>query len=337
MKVFELRNGFGLENLGVATRPTPNPGPGQVLLKIRAIALNYRDLLLVKGIYNPRLRLPVVPFSDAAGEVAAVGAGVTRFRVGDRALNPFFPHWLDGPANDERLSGALGGGSEDGVAMEYRVFAESALAPIPDDLGFTEAATLPCAGLTAYSAIATLGDVQPSDTVLIQGTGGVALFALQFVKLRGAFAIVTSSSDAKLERASALGADLTINYVREPEWGVAARKLNGRRGLDLIVEIGGAATLDRSLRAVRAGGMVALIGVVSGAQQSINLPLILMRQVRLQGVTVGSRAGLEAMLADMSRAKLRPVIDRVFAFDEVGDALGHMEQGAHFGKIVLEL
>lgn len=336
MKVFELQNGFGLENLALADRPAPEPGPGQVLLKIRAVSLNYRDWLLVKGVYNPRQKLPLVPLSDAAGIVAAVGPGVSRFRAGDRAINQFFPHWLDGPASDEKLSGGAGSASP-GVAAEYRLFAESALVPIPAYLDFAEASTLPCAALTAYSAIVTLGEVRANDVVLIQGTGGVALFALQFAKLRGATAIVTSSSDAKLERAKALGADCAINYVREPEWGQAARQFNGGRGLDLIVEIGGAATLDRSLRAVRAGGMIALIGVVSGAREAINLPLILMRQVRLQGVTVGSRAGLEAMLAEMTHAKLRPVIDRVFAFDQLPAALRHMESGAHFGKIVLEV
>jgi NADPH:quinone reductase-like Zn-dependent oxidoreductase len=331
MKTYELA-GFGFEHLRLVDRPMPEAGLHEILVRIRALSLNYRDLLQVKGLYNPRQKLPLVPLSDAAGEVVK-GAG--RFKAGDRVLNHFFPHWLDGPADDDKIAGAWGG-AVDGVACEYRVFPEEALVVIPEHLSFEAAACLPCAGLTAWSAIIALGNAGPKQTVLIQGTGGVALFALQFAKYAGAKSIVTSSSDAKLGKARALGADHGINYRVEPRWGEAARRWNGG-GLDLIVELGGAETLEQSLRAVRAGGTIALIGVLSGAKPALNVPLIVMRQVRLQGVTVGSKRDLMTMLAAMAERKIEPVIDRVYAFAELPEALKRMEQGAHFGKIVLAL
>lgn len=336
MRIHEINGGFGFENLKAAMRPDPVPGPGEVLMRIRAASLNFRDVLLVRGVYNPKQPLPVIPLSDAAGEVAAVGPGVRRFRPGDRVVNSFSPNWVAGPISAEKLAGGLGSPT-DGVLAEYRVFPESALVPTPPELSDIEAATLPCAGVTAWSAIVTLGQVKPGDLVVTQGTGGVSLFALQLAKLAGAQVIATSSSDEKLERARALGADHVINYRREPEWGRAVLKLTDGRGADHIIEVGGATTLMQSVRAVRIGGTISAIGVLSGPLPELNLPLIVMRQVRLQGVTVGPREGLEDLLRAMAQAGLKPAIDSEFDFDEAPAAFRRMDSGGHFGKIVIRV
>jgi NADPH:quinone reductase-like Zn-dependent oxidoreductase len=335
MRVWELSGGFGLDNLRLAERPRPEPGPGQALVRLTAASLNFRDLLLVLGTYNPKERLPIVPLADGAGVVEAVGAGVTRVRPGDRVVANFFQGWIGGEPSAEKFATSMGGFGVDGVAMEYRLFDEQGLVPIPPSLSDEAAAALPCAGLTAWSAVVTLGRVAPGDMVLVQGTGGVSLFALQFARLAGASVIVTSSSDEKLERARSLGADHGINYRREPDWGRAARVLTGGRGVDHVIEVGGAGTLAQSVRATRVGGRIALIGVLAGARHELNLPLIVMQQIRLEGVTVGSREGFEAMLRAIAAAKLQPVIDRTFAFDDAPAAFRHMQAGAHFGKICL--
>lgn len=337
MRAFEIRNGFGLDHLSMTERPVPQPGPGQVLVRMTAASLNYRDLLVVEGSYNPKLRLPMVPVSDGAGVVEAVGGGVRNFSPGDRVVPVFFQGWLEGEPTTEKLATGLGA-NLDGVLCEYRVFDESGLLPIPDYLSNAEAAALPCAGVTAWSAIVRLGGIRPGDTVLVQGTGGVALFALQFAKLMGATVILTSSSDAKLARAKALGADHLINYRDEPDWSRPAKVLTGGQGVDLVVEIGGAGTLEQSIRAVRVGGTIALIGVVAGAAASaVPLPLVVMRAVRMQGVTLGSRVDFEAMLKACTRAQLHPVLDeRRFAFEQIPAAFARMRAGEHFGKITIE-
>jgi NADPH:quinone reductase-like Zn-dependent oxidoreductase len=337
MRVFAITDHFGLDQLVLSERPVPQPGPGQVLVRLTAATLNYRDLLVVEGTYNPRLRLPVIPVSDGAGVIEAVGAGATRFRPGDRVVSVFFQGWSEGEPTAEKLSTGLGA-NRDGVLCEYRLFDESGLLPIPDYLTDAEAAALPCAGVTAWSAMTRLGSVKPGDTVLVQGTGGVALFALQFAKLAGATVILTSSSDAKLARGKELGADHLINYRAEPNWSRPVKDLTDGRGADLVIEIGGAGTLERSIRAVRVGGTIAMIGVVAGAAASdVPLPLVVMREVRMQGVTLGSRADFEAMLRACTRARLHPVLDdRRSAFDEVPAAFARMKAGEHFGKIVIE-
>ena len=338
MRAFEISGGFGLDHLVMADRPLPQPGPGQVRVRITAATLNYRDLLVVEGRYNPKLRLPLVPLSDGAGVIDAVGEGVTRFRPGDRVVGVFFQGWLEGEPSAEKLATGLGAGL-DGVLCEYRVFDEAGLLPVPEYLSDAEAAALPCAGVTAWSAIVTLGRVRPGDVVVVQGTGGVALFALQFAKLVGATVILTSSDDAKLACGKALGADHLINYRTEPEWSRPVKALTGGRGADLIVEIGGAGTLGQSIRAVRVGGTIAMIGVVAGAAASdVPLPLVVMRQVRMQGVTLGSRADFEAMLRACTAARLRPVLDeRRFAFEQAPAAFARMAAGEHFGKIVVDV
>lgn len=338
MRAIELQ-GFAADRLVMAERPQPEPGPGEVLVRVKACSLNYRDWLMVQGVYNPKQKLPLIPLSDGAGEVMATGPGVTAFRPGDRVLGHFFPNWQSGGPSAEKFSISMGG-PYDGWLCESRTYPAHALSRIPDHLSFADAASLPCAALTAWSAVVTLGQVQPGDLVLVQGTGGVSLFALQFAKLAGAEVIVTSSSDEKLEKAKTLGADHGINYRSNPEWGRAARQISGGRGLDHIVEVGGAGTLNQSIRAIRPGGTVSMIGVLSGPMSNdLLLPLVVMQQVRLQGVTVGSKEGFDAMLRAMTLSKMKPVLDRSFDFSESGVrvAYDHMGKGAAFGKIVVSL
>jgi NADPH:quinone reductase-like Zn-dependent oxidoreductase len=336
MKVYEIRDHFGLDALTLVDRPQPQPGPHEVLLKVRAVSLNYRDLMVVKGLYNPRMPLPRIPVSDAVGEVAAVGPGVTRVKTGQRVAGIFMQQWLCGELTDAAARSALGG-AIDGLLAEYAVLHEDGVVTVPDHLGDEEAATLPCAAVTAWHALVVSGQVKPGDTVLTQGTGGVSLFALQFARLAGARVVITSSRDDKLQRARDLGAADGINYKTTPDWGDPARKLTGGRGVDHVVELGGAGTLAQSLRAVRTGGHVALIGVLTGNTGQVNPVPVLMKGVRLQGIFVGSREMFEDMNRAIALSGLRPVVDRVFPFDEAPAAFRHMESGAHFGKIAIRV
>jgi NADPH:quinone reductase-like Zn-dependent oxidoreductase len=335
MKVYRLHELGGPDGLKAEDIPDPVPGPGEVLIRLRAVSLNFRDLLMIKGAYNPKIKLPFVPVSDGAGEVSATGAGVARIKVGERVVIPFMPGWLEGACDDEKARSALGGGGA-GLLAEQAVVPEAALLPIPAHLSFEEAATLPCAAVTAWNAIVASGPVKPGESVLVQGTGGVSLFALQFARLAGAQVIATSSSDQKLARAGELGAAHGINYKTNPDWDKRARELTAGKGVDHIVEVGGAGTLPRSLRAVRLGGTIVLIGILSGAGEMNPVP-ILMKSIRLQGIFVGSRS----MFADMNRAieahQLHPIVDRVFPFDQTKDAFKHLESGAHFGKVVVRI
>ncbi|MHB1572189.1 MAG: zinc-dependent alcohol dehydrogenase family protein [Solirubrobacteraceae bacterium] len=333
MKVYEIRERFGLDSLTLSERPQPQPRAHEVLVRIEAAALNYRDLMVVKGQYNPKMPLPRIPLSDAAGEVVAVGADVRRVKVGQRVAAIFMQKWLSGDIDESKAKSALGG-AMDGLLAEYAVLHEEGLVAIPDHLGFEEAATLPCAAVTAWHALVTEGRIQPGDSVLVQGTGGVSLFALQFARLAGARVLITSSSNEKLERARKLGASECINYKEVPEWGDKVRELTGGRGVDLVVEVGGAGTLGQSLRAVRMGGQISLIGVLSGVTQANPMP-ILMKNVRVQGIFVGSREMFEAMNRAIILHQLRPVVDRVFPFAEAVEAFRYMESAAHFGKICI--
>ena len=332
MKALVIHTAFGLENLAVVDRPDPAPGPGQVLVRVRAASLNYRDLLLAKGQYNPKLAFPRVLGSDAAGEVAAVGAGVTRWEPGDRVAGCFMPHWDGGPITDAAAKSAPGS-DRDGVFAELIVLEEGGVVRVPDHLTFEEAATLPCAAVTAWNALTAAG-AGPGTTVLLQGTGGVSIFALQLAKALGARALITSSSDEKLSRALALGADAGTNYKTNPDWDKWARQQTGGTGVDVVIEVGGAGTLDRSLKAVRTGGHVALIGVLAGGTTFNPMP-VLMKAVRLQGVFVGSRAMFEALNAVIAAKQMRPVIDRVFPLADAPAAFRHIESGSHFGKVVI--
>jgi NADPH:quinone reductase-like Zn-dependent oxidoreductase len=335
MKVYEIRDGFGLDALRLADRPEPQPGRGEVVLKIRAASLNYRDLLVVKGVYNPKMNLPRIPVSDAVGEVVAVGTETGMVKVGQRVAGLFMPKWLEGELTDAKGRTALGG-SVDGLLAEYAVLPEESVVVVPNHLTDEEAATLPCAAVTAWHGLVTAGGVQPGDSVLIQGTGGVSLFALQFARLAGARIIATSSSEGKLGRVHSLGASDGINYRTTAEWGEQVRQLTGGRGVDHVIEVGGAGTLAQSLRAVRTGGHIALIGVLSGYGQFNPLP-ILMKGVRITGIYVGSKAMFEAMNRAIALHELRPVVDRVFPFTEAVEAFRYMESAAHFGKIVIRL
>jgi NADPH:quinone reductase-like Zn-dependent oxidoreductase len=335
MKVWQIQS-FGIDELALADLAQPRPGRGEVLVKVHAVSLNYRDLLMVRGHYNARMALPRIPCSDGAGEVVEVGEGVTSTSPGQRVAGIFMQHWLDGPPTAESSRGALGG-DVDGMLAEYVVLQQSGVVPIPEHLSYTEAATLPCAGVTAWNALENAARVKPGDVVLIQGTGGVSIFALQFAKMVGATVIGTSSSDEKLERAKALGLDAGLNYRQSPEWAKWVLNQTGNRGADLIVEVGGAGTFPQSLQAVRFGGTVAQIGVLSQSEQPLPIAPILHRQVRIHGVYVGSRAHFEAMNRAITANRLRPVVDRIFAFGEARDALNALQEAHHFGKIVIQV
>ena len=307
---------------------------GQVLIKLRAVSLNYRDLMVVKGLYNPKLPLPMIPFSDGVGEVVAVGEGVTRVKIGDRVAGIFFQKWLCGELTEAKAQSALGG-AIDGLLTEYAVLDEDGVVNVPEHLTDEEGATLPCAAVTAWNALIASGGVKAGDTVLVQGTGGVSIFALQFAQLLGACVIATSSSDEKLESVRKLGAWETINYQQTPDWGKKVQELTAGISVDYVVEVGGAGTLNQSLRAVRYGGQISLIGVLSGGSGEISTASILRKNVRVQGIYVGSREMFEAMNKAIALHKLHPVIDRVFSFSEAPEALKYMESGAHFGKICI--
>lgn len=335
MRVFQIQDDWGMANLKVADRPLPQPKAGQVLLRMRASSLNYRDLVVPERGYGSFTgTLPLIPVSDGVGEVVEVGPGVSRVAVGDRVCPTFFQGWIAGEPDLPRMKPSLGG-PIDGTMAEFMCLSEEGVVKVPAYLDDLEAATLPCAALTAWSALMTYGKVKAGERVLVQGSGGVALFALSFAKLAGAHVTVISSSDEKIERLEALGADATINYRTTPEWSKPARAITDGRGFDHIVELGGEKTLPQSLRCIRLGGTLSMIGVLSGSSLSTPLGLIITRQVRLQGITVGHRDGLEAMMRAFAQHRLPVVVDRVFEFDELKEALSYLRSGAQFGKICL--
>jgi NADPH:quinone reductase-like Zn-dependent oxidoreductase len=323
---------FGIDSLEFVERPEPEPGPGQVRVKIRAVSFNYRDLMMATGVYNPKLQLPRIPCSDGAGEVEAIGEGVTRWKPGDRVAGIFMQNWLDGPPTPLKVKGALGG-DIDGTLAEQVVLSEMGLVRMPRHMSFEEAATLPCAAVTAWNALAAC-DVKPGSTVLIQGTGGVSIFALQFARLKGARVLGISGSDEKLERAAAMGLDSGLNYHESPEWDRWAMDETGGEGVDLVVEVGGQGTLARSLRAIRMGGTIAQIGVLSGSAEPLNVPTILHKQARIQGIYVGSRKDFVDMLKAIALNRLRPVGEN-FHWSQTREVLGRMEEASHFGKLVV--
>jgi NADPH:quinone reductase-like Zn-dependent oxidoreductase len=335
MKVWQIQS-FGIEQLVLQHLPQPHPGPGEVLVRVHAVSLNYRDLLMVQGHYNPEMPLPRIPCSDGAGEVVEVGEDVKAVAVGQRVAGIFMQNWLDGPPTAERSRGALGG-DLDGMLAEYVVLPLSGVVGIPEHLSYAEAATLPCAGVTAWNALVNVGQVKPGDVVVTQGTGGVSIFALQFAKLMGATVIGTSSSDEKLERAKSLGLNAGLNYRKTPDWAKWVLQQTNHRGADLIVEVGGAGTFPQSLQAVRTGGTITQIGVLSQSDQPLPIAPILHRQARIQGIYVGSRAHFEAMNRAIAANQLRPVVDKVFPFSQAREALSTMENGSHFAKIVIQV
>jgi len=334
MRAFEYRQ-FGLENLTLVEREPPRPGPHQVVVKFHAASLNYRDLLVAWGVYNPKAKFPLVPLCDGAGEVTTVGEGVTRWKVGDCVCPIFMQGWIEGRYNAEKAGTTLGGGDLDGVLQEMGTFDEQGLVAMPDHLSYEEAATLPCAAVTAWHALVEFGKLRAGETVLVLGTGGVSIFALQLAKLHGARVIATSSSDEKLRRVRELGADETINYKTRPDWEREVLRLTGGRGVDHVVEVGGAGTIAKSVAATKIAGCVAVIGVLASGE-GFNPVVVLMKSLRMQGIFVGSRQMFEDMSAAIAVSRLRPVIDRTFPFEDAPAALRYMETGSHFGKIVIK-
>lgn len=334
MKVMEIRNAWGLDNLRVGERPDPQPGEHDVVVEMHAASINYRDLVMVRGGYGRKGgQLPMIPVSDGAGKVIATGKNVTRVKVGDMVCPNFAQNWLAGPFHDNVWAGMLGGYHE-GVLQQFMLLPETGVVKTAPHLSAAAAATLPCAALTAWTAIVD-GGVKPGDTVLTQGTGGVSLFALQFAKLCGARVIATSSSDDKLKRASALGADETINYRTFPDWQKRAREIAGPAGIDHVVELAG--ELDQSVKAVKAGGTLSVIGVLAGASPSLALGQVVTRAVRLQGVTAGSLRAFEDMMRAIEVHRLEPVF--TVTGREMEDAprvIASITEGSHFGKICME-
>jgi NADPH:quinone reductase-like Zn-dependent oxidoreductase len=325
---------FGIDSLEFVERPIPAPGPGEILLQVRAISFNYRDLLIIKGLYNPKMALPRIPCSDGAGQVLAIGAGVTSFKVGDRVAGIFMQNWLDGPLTAAKARGALGG-DIDGMMAEYVILKETGAVHIPEHLSFEEAATLPCAAVTAWNALAA-GNLKPGANVLIQGTGGVAIFALQLARLHGARVLGISGSNEKLERAFALGLDAGLNYREQPDWEQWVLQETGGEGADLVVEVGGAGTLARSVRSLRIGGVIAQVGVLSTSPDPFPIASILHKQARIQGIYVGSRKDFRDLNKAIALGTLRPVGEN-FHWSHARTALLRMEEASHFGKLVLSV
>jgi NADPH:quinone reductase-like Zn-dependent oxidoreductase len=336
MRKYELR-GKGLDTLTLVERPVPRVGPGQILVRMRAVSLNYRDLLIAQGRYErSEIVYPLVPLSDGAGEVIAVGPDITRLHPHDRVMGAFFQKWIDGPFGPREAESALGG-AIDGVLSEYIILEEAAALRVPADLSFEEAATLPCAGLSAWVGLVEFGAVADGETVLAMGTGGVSIFALQLAKRAGASVILTSSSDEKLERGRALGADECINYRTTPDWAARVREITRGRGVDHILEVGGKSSIASSLRAVREGGHIALVGLLGGEPADLASTRKQARAVRLDSVYVGSVRHFERLNDAVARWDLHPVVDRVFSFDEAPEAFRYLESGAHFGKVVIRV
>lgn len=334
MKAYQIKE-FGINKLAAVELERPSPGQDEVLVKLRAASLNYRDIMMVEGTYNPKLKLPVVPFSDGAGEVIEVGESVSHWKVGDRVCPIFMQGWIDGDLDHTRSKTTLGG-DLDGCLKEFGVFHEDGLVKIPNHLSFEEASCLPCAGVTAWNALMISSQTKAEETVLVQGTGGVSLFALQIAKLAGANVIITSSSNEKLARAKELGANETINYREHEDWDSVALDLTNKRGVDHVIEVGGPGTLQRSMRAVKMAGHIAVIGLVAGKGEFTNVP-IFMKALKLIGVFVGSRVMFEDMNAAIEKSRIMPVIDKAFGFSEVRQALDYLKSGGHFGKIVINI
>ncbi len=335
MKAIQLHAPASLDNLKLVDLPEPvAPGPGEIAVRLRASSLNYHDYAVVKGMIPTGANR--IPMSDGAGEVTAVGEGVSEFKVGDLVVSTFFPEWIDGAPPEGGFKRVPGDGI-DGYAVEQAVGPATSWTRAPAGYSAAEAATLTCAGLTAWRALFVDGCVKPGDRVLVQGTGGVSIFALQFAKAAGAKVIATSSSDAKLARLKELGADYLINYKQVEAWGPKVLELTGGKGVDCVVEVGGPGTLDQSMVATRIGGHIALIGVLTGFAGPVQTGLLMAKNLRVQGLTVGSRAQQQDMIAAIEANGLKPILDKSFALADLGDAFRHQESGKHFGKIIVDI
>ncbi len=336
MRAYEIQPGSNsLDGIKLVNRPDPQPGPGQVVVRPRAWTLNFRDLSTALGRYPQRLERPIVALSDGAGEVIKLGAGVSRWKLGDRVASCFFQGWIDGRFRPEMTATALGGGACDGMLAEQVALSAEGLVRMPDGLDFAQAAALTCAGLTAWQALFVRGRLAPGEWVLALGTGGVSVFALQFAKTAGARVIVTSSSDEKLAKAKKLGADATVNYKKYPDWEAEVLKATGGQGVDHVVEVGGAGTFAKSLQALRHGGHVHVIGNLSGREATVNLSAVLGKLITVNGIYVGSRAMYEAMNAAVTANAIKPAIDRTFPFEQALDAYRYQLAAGHFGKVAI--
>jgi NADPH:quinone reductase-like Zn-dependent oxidoreductase len=335
MRAYRIDSPEGVQALKIVNLPEPTPGPGEVLIAVKACSLNYRDSLLIQGGYPRNRTYPVIPLSDGAGEVVAIGPGVTRFKVGDRVAANFMRDWIGGPINEHALLSSLGGGIN-GMLAERVCLPAHSVVHIPGHLSFEEASTLPCAALTAWNALSS-ANTKAGDTVLVLGTGGVSIFALQLAKAFGARVITTSGSDDKAAKAKTLGADAIINYRKKPEWHEEVRNLTGGVGVDLVLEVGGPGTFERSIKSTRVGGTIALIGLLDMGTEPPNIIPLLLNAQKVHGIYVGS----VAMFEDMNRAitvnQIRPVIDRVFPFEETRQAYEHLMSQKHLGKIVIRV
>lgn len=334
MKAVRLKAPAGLSNLELAEEGHAEPGPGEVLVRIRACALNYRDVFIVQG--KAPFADGVVPLSDGAGDVVSLGAGVEDLKVGDAVVSTFYPYWLAGEMNASTRRD-IPGETRDGYAREYACMPAQAFTKAPAGFTPTEATSLTCTGVTAWRGLVVRGQVKPGDTVLILGTGSVSLFALQFAKAAGARVIATSSSDEKLERLQALGADDVINYKAVPQWGRQAKALRDGRGVDHVIEVGGPDTLSQSIEACSTGGHIAMIGVLTGFAGEVSIPALFSNQIRISGISIGSREDQEAMIRAIDANRLKPVIDQRFALEDIAAAFRHYESGGHFGKVCLDV
>lgn len=333
MRQYQLDQREGLDRLKLVERPDPSPGENEILIRMKAGSLNYRDLMQSRGAYGSAAPAGLVPLSDGAGEVASVGSKVTRFKAGDRVCPLFFPKWIGGEADGAKISAALGG-TIDGVLSELVVCDEEAAVAVPDYLSWEEAATLPCAALTAWVALYGPRPVQVGQTVLTLGTGGVSCFAIQFAKAAGATVVSTSSSDKKLEAARALGADQLINYATTPDWEAEVARMTGGLGVDHVIEVGGGGTMTKSVLSVAVGGQIHMIGVLSDG--ALN-PAYLIACKTVRGFMVGSRSDFEGMNKALAAHRIRPAIDRIFDFEQAGDAYRHLDSAAHVGKVVIRI
>jgi NADPH:quinone reductase-like Zn-dependent oxidoreductase len=334
MRAYELQPGDGFDAVTLVDRPSLALGPHDVRVRIRAASLNFRDLTIIKG--ARKRKSPIVLASDGAGEVIEIGSAVQRHKVGDRVAGAFFPMWHDGELSDYQHQHALGG-TQDGMLTEEAVLPESAWIKFPERLSFEAAATLPCAGVTAFHALHEAGRMRTGDTILVQGTGGVSMFGLQLAKAAGARVIVTSSSAAKRERALALGADHVIDYKADASWGQTARAWTGGRGVDIVIEVGGPGTFDQSVAALRYGGTMSIMGVLTGVRGEINTYGLFHKGLHIAGIYVGTIAMFEALVRAIEVSKIEPIIDRTFSFAEVKQAYAYLASGAHFGKVVVRV
>lgn len=336
MKAYRITHGGQIDGLQLEDIVERSLEPYEVRVRVRAVSLNYRDLMVAKGMYPTKVDRPVIPCSDGAGDVIAIGSMVRRFKPGDRVAASFFPHWVEGRPDRSKVRNSLGG-DVDGMLAEEVKLHEATLAKLPDQLGYVEASTLPCAGVTAWNAIFESSDVRPGDTILLLGTGGVSILGLQLAKATGLRVIITSSSDEKLARARALGADVTINYRTAPEWQDEVLNQTGGEGVDMVLEVGGQGTVTRSVASTAVGGTIAVIGGVSGFGGEVNPMTLTLAAKRMVGIFVGSRAMLEQAASLVAGTGMKPVVDRVFPFAEAQEAYRYLESGAHFGKVVIDL